>query len=536
MASKIRIKRSTGSDQPGSLYYGELAFTLANGTQSTKGERLFVGNSSEDPIIIGGKYYADLMNNTPGTVLAGTNAGSTAANGFIPILKTTAQGNPGGAGNRTLPQVDDWTVDNININGNTVSSADANGNIILRTNGTGHVIIPDDKFFSFGDDKDSSIEYNENGDNKVHVTGAAWVFENKIEIPGGDFGAIGISSNVISSKPGTGDKIYIDPYPDGLSNEGTVIIKGDLQVDGTTTTVNSTSATVNESILHLGDVTSVRTSMAEHAVGVSTLTIDSIVGINTGDTLQCAGLPNSGLTTVTAWNASAKTVTFTGTTTAGIGTTKEITFTHAYDTNTDRGISFNYNTSSGTANNKKGFFGYLDEAPASTSDAPAGSWTYIPDATVSNSLATGTRGFLDVKGIYYQGTTSGSGDWWASGGAYFDDNGKLTSTTRPADATSTSQQVMTACTEVTLTLDGTHSFATGDQVSQPGGGGTQYAMVKTSTSSSNQVTLIGVDGTFNTTHPIFKNNVTTARTPSSVPANTYTSKPMWTTTIDGGTF
>ena len=38
------------------------------------------------------------------------------------------------------------------------------------------------------------------------------------------------------------------------------------------------------------------------AVGVSTVTVDSVVGINTGDTIAAAGLPNSGLTTVTAYN------------------------------------------------------------------------------------------------------------------------------------------------------------------------------------------------------------------------------------------
>ena len=59
------------------------------------------------------------------------------------------------------------------------------------------------------------------------------------------------------------DTLYIDPYPDGLSNEGTVIVKGNLQVDGTTTTVNSTSKTLNDPILHVGDTTSTRTVMAD---------------------------------------------------------------------------------------------------------------------------------------------------------------------------------------------------------------------------------------------------------------------------------
>ena len=53
----------------------------------------------------------------------------------------------------------------------------------------------------------------------------------------------------------------IDPYPDGLSNEGTVIVKGDLQVDGTTTTVDSFTVNLNDPIINLGITTSTRTVM-----------------------------------------------------------------------------------------------------------------------------------------------------------------------------------------------------------------------------------------------------------------------------------
>ena len=73
--------------------------------------------------------------------------------------------------------------------------------------------------------------------------------------------------------------MYLDPYPDGLSNEGTVIVKGNLQVDGTTTTVNSTSKTLNDPIFHIGDVTSTRTVTADASSGATSLTLDSVVGI-----------------------------------------------------------------------------------------------------------------------------------------------------------------------------------------------------------------------------------------------------------------
>ena len=42
-------------------------------------------------------------------------------------------------------------------------------------------------------------------------------------------------------------------------------------------------------------------------------------------------------------------------------------------------------------------------------------WTYVPDATISASVVTGTKGFLDIKGIYYQ-----SGNFASGGVVWFD--------------------------------------------------------------------------------------------------------------------
>ena len=539
MASIVRIKRSTGAAAPSAsgLKYGELGVTIGAGTQANKGERLFVGNASDNPVEVGGKYYTDLLTNAVGVVAAGANA-SVATNGFVPIMDRNSSGNPGGGGLvNNLPRVDQWSVDNLTLDANTISSNNTDGDIILQTNGSGEVVIPDDQFLTFGTSKDGKIEYDENGTDLVQVTGAGWRFNVPVEFEGGGggfyFDNVGISSNVISTRAGGGNQLFIDPYPDGLSNEGTVIIKGDLRVDGTQTTVNSTSVTSNESIFKLGDVTSVRTVVNTNVgSGSSVITLDSIVGINTGDTLTATGLPGAGTTTVHSYVSASgiSTVYIDGVTTAGISTTAQITVTHAYDTNTDRGISFNYNTSSGAANNKTGFFGYIDTDSNAASSAPATAWTYIPDATITNSTVSGTRGYLDVKGIYYQDADSST-----HGVVYFDSNGLQTSTDTPTNATTTSSHVLTAVTEIVLTLDSTHSFTAGKYVTQPAANANIYGMVKTTTSSTNTVTLIGVNGTFNTTNVIFENNATTGRTPSNV-STTYSDKPMWTTTIDGGSF
>ena len=589
MASIIRVKRSTGTSAPGTLNFGELGLTVGVGTHGNKGGRVFAGDNSSNPQEIGGRYYTDLLSIEPGKV-AGQQNPSTFANGFVPILD----------GDR---KVDLWNVDNLSMDGNTIASTNTDGNIVLNPNGTGVVAIPDDTFLTFGDSADGQIEYDEDGTNRIRVTGAPWRYANEVQFAGlttvtgdlyvggdlfvGDdtnideltsrnlnvtgiatvqdklhlldndvahFGGslgengdlqishsgshslikdtgtgdlriagskidirnaadteqlasftedgavelffnnakkletridgvningtletdallvtgvstyqgqsnftgkmivtggveidnIGISSNIIATRSGAGNQLYIDPYPDGLSNEGTVIIKGDLQVDGTQTTVNSSSVTSNETIFRLGDVTSSRTVTATVGTGASVITLDSITGINTGDTLTHASLPGAGRTTVHSYNTGAKTVSIDGVTTAGIATATQIVVTHAFDTNDDRGISFQYNVGVGTANTKEGFFGYDDTNSR---------WTYVPDATITNGVVSGTKGFLDIKGVYYQ-----SGDFATSGVVYFDSTGLQKSTVAPAAGISTSNAVLTTTAAGTPTwtdtLDG----------------------------------------------------------------------------------
>jgi len=558
MASIIRVKRSTGATAPSSLNFGELGLTIGAGTQANKGERLFVGDNAGNVDVVGGRYFTDLMAHGPGLVASQSNP-TTASNGFVAILDQNRK-------------VDQWNVDNLTLDLNTLSSSNTDGDITIDPNGSGEVVIPDDTFLTFGTSKDSKIEYDENGTDQLNITGAdvriniatqsnskdtgsiftegglgveknvniggnlnvtgISTFGGKLAITGGiEVDNIGISSNIIATRAGGGNQLFIDPYPDGLSNEGTVIIKGDLQVDGTTTTVNSTTATLNDAIMKVGDVTSIRTVMTTVGSGSSTIVIDSVVGVNTGDVVTgSSSIPsNSSVHSYIppAGGVGLGTIFISNNTTAGIVTTTQLTVTHAYDTNTDRGISFNYNTAAGTANTKIGFFGYND-GTGENSSAPARSFTYIPDATVTNEVVTGTRGNLDIKGIYYQ-----TGDFATHGIVYFDNAGLQNSTTAPSAATITSTQLLTAVTEIAITLGSSQAVTAGDLVTQAGGG-TQQGVVKTS-SSGTTVTLIGVTGTFNTSADLILNGAGTGKTPSAV-STTYTSKPMWTTTIDGGTF
>ena len=570
MASIIRIKRSSGTNKPSSLNWGELAYVTGIGSYggiNQYKDRIFVGDDGNNVNPVGGYYYTSMMEHSPGTI-AGVSNTRNSDNGVVAVLAPATNSSD----SSTSLKVDQWNIDNLRLDGNTLSSTNTDGNIILDPTGIGSVIIPDDTFLNFGNDLDSRVEYDENGTNQLTFTGAdiriniptesndkdtgALIVEGGVGIEknlyvGGSinvsgssiFDSVKIENNVISTLEGSGDTLYIDPYPDGFSNEGTVVIKGNLQVDGTTTAVNSTTVDLNDAIIILGDVTSVRTVMETVIVGVNTIRLDSVIGINTGDVVSGnANLSISGVTTVTSYDSVNKIITIQDNVTGGISTTTQLTVTHAYDTNTDRGVGFNYNTSSGTSNNKVGFFGFDDSAIADSTITPltngthaddSRKWTYVPDASITNSVVTGTKGFLDIKGVYYQ-----SGDYSTNGIVFFDDTGLQRSTNDPASSVITSKQILTAITKNTLTLGTVITASAGDIIRQDTTGA--YGIVETSVSGSSTVDLIGVEGTFTNTYNIRRegqNGFITDLT--SIPSNVsviYTNKPHWTSTLDGGTF
>ena len=571
MASIIRIKRSSGTAKPGSLNWGEMAYVTGigsyGGTNQYK-DRVFLGDDGTNVNPIAGHYYTSMMEHTPGA-LAGVTNTRNSDGGIVAILDSSRK-------------IDVWNVDNLTLDANTLSSSDTDGDIIFNPNGSGDVMVPDDTKFGFGGGAngtaapDAFIRYDESGVDKLEIgsaddtkgrvrfsnatqatttTNGSVSFDGGIgvvknAVVGGDLivsggnsklGNIRIENNIIASLAGAGNKIYIDPFPDGLSNEGDVIIKGNLQVDGTTTTVNSTQTTVNDPIMMVGDTTSKRTVMVAVASGVSTAIVDQVTGIAVNDTLLHANFSASGITTVTAINSGAKMLTFQGTTTSGIGTQTEITVVHATDTNTDRGLGFTYNVGVGTANSTDGFFG-LDDSSIASSTAGTGNhgthgdnsrrWTYVPDATISASVVSGTKGFLDIKGIYYQ-----SGNFNSGGVVWFDSEGLQQSTNAPASPTITSKQVLTAVTKVVLTMPGNVTLAQGDIIKQATSNA--FGVVESAVNAATTVPLVGVEGTFNSSNTLIREGqsggTSNLAAPSSV-ATTYVNKPHWTSTLDGGTF
>ena len=124
MSSIIRIKRSgsSGAPSPG-LAAGELAYSYASSAVAGS-NRLYIGTGTETSgiasglVIIGGKYYTDMMNHQLG-VLTANSALLVDANKKLDNLK----------------------VDNLDLNGNTLISTDLNGDIYITPDGTGSTRI-----------------------------------------------------------------------------------------------------------------------------------------------------------------------------------------------------------------------------------------------------------------------------------------------------------------------------------------------------------------------------------------------------------
>jgi len=124
MASIIRIKRSTTAGNPTTLGAGELAYSALTNNDSNGGDRLYIGIGTEtagdaaNHLVIGGKYFTDLLDHTRGTLTASS------------ALITDASS-----------KLDNLKVDNLDLNGNTISTTDSNGNLVLAPNGTGKVSL-----------------------------------------------------------------------------------------------------------------------------------------------------------------------------------------------------------------------------------------------------------------------------------------------------------------------------------------------------------------------------------------------------------
>jgi len=124
MSSTIKIKRSEVAGNPAVLGAGELAYSGLTDNGVNGGDRLYVGMGTEtagnavNHVVIGGKYFTDMLDHTKGVLTANS------------ALLADA--------NKKLDQL---LVDNIDINGNAIAATNLNGDLGIAGNGSGKVLI-----------------------------------------------------------------------------------------------------------------------------------------------------------------------------------------------------------------------------------------------------------------------------------------------------------------------------------------------------------------------------------------------------------
>ena len=477
MASKLLVKRSTGTAAPGTIEFGELALTVGSGTQANLGDRLFVGDNNSAAQVVGGKYYTDMMDQVHGVLTSDSTV----------IVDSNSK-------------IDQWLVDDVQINANVIDTSTTDTDLIIGANGTGKVVfqdgqevefgtsgdlelvwddsdgdlqvrrvsggnaaasvlIQDDIPLKFGTGNDARVYYDETTLDKLRWAGADQQYDTGVQVTFADtttasnsttaavmvsgglavgakawikdlnvdddvtigtantdtmtvnstvtFAAgvefqgtqtinatqnitgeltidqLKLDGNILSTTSGT--EMIIDPFPAGGDADGLVIIKGDLQIDGTTTTVNSASMSVNDPTIELGDPTTVLTLTASATSGATVLTVDRVVGLNVGDDITGTNIANS--TNIASIDTGAKTITLDQAITGNIDSGGTITAVRDASDGLDRGVKVHYHTGSAA---QFGFFGYDRTGGADG----AGAWTFIENATDTGTVfgVTGNRG------------------------------------------------------------------------------------------------------------------------------------------------
>ena len=438
----IKIKRSTGTAAPGSLNAGELAFTGGGGTQGNNGQRLFIGDpaNSNAVTVIGGNYFTNMMDHALGTTTAssallvdankstselrtaalylGTSGSDTQVNATAAELNIMDGGtsatsttladadrvvvNDGGTMKQvaltdfetyfesaldTLSNVTSvgtltsLAVDNITINTNTISSTNSNGNIILAPNGTGDVAITADTLSVTATEGESATlllaadESDDNGDDwsLINSTGNTLTFNNDI------------SGSTVA-------QITLTPHATVASS--TTALAGNATVGGTLDVTGVISPTTHVDmpdsaniklgtgddlqLYHDGSNSYIENSTGALKIATETSGIAITLGHSTSEVTVGDNLTVTGNLTV-----SGTTTTVNSTTVSVADPIFELGSSGS-DDNLDRGLKLKYNSSGA----KFAFMGFDD------SD---GKFAFIPDATDTSSVFTGTQGTLKAN-------------------------------------------------------------------------------------------------------------------------------------------
>ena len=225
-------------------------WTFTAGTNNT----LAIGNDISGSLVsqIVLTPHATVASSTTAIVGALTVAGATTFSGAVNMgsQATTNVNIDSGAIDAvtigTNSAVTDLRVDNLKLDGNTVSSTDSNGNVIIAPNGTGNVVLNTDTLSISATEGEGSTllfqtdEGDDNGDDWTitNTTANKLTFNNDI------------SGSVV-------ELMSLTPHATAASSTaafaGHVTIAGDLTITGATTTASSTNTVITDKLIELAN-------------------------------------------------------------------------------------------------------------------------------------------------------------------------------------------------------------------------------------------------------------------------------------------
>jgi hypothetical protein len=417
MASIIRIKRSEVSGNPAVLGAGELAYSALMDNGSNGGDRLYIGMGTEtagnavNHVVVGGKYFTDQItaatnNNTASTLVRRDINGNFTAGTISAALTGNAATATAWLNARSLSLTGDATASFSSVDGTAnlstaITLATVNSDVgafgsatqipVVTVNAKGLVTgvttaaISTSLSISGGTGSDT-VALGTDTLNFAGGTGVTTTINNNQVV-------IGIGQAVSTTSNVTFNDVTVDGTfssnditATDLTVSGNAIITGNLTVQGTTTTVNSTTVAVGDANITLAkDAT---TAAQADGAGLT------VAGANATLTYTSANDRwnlNKDLTVGTVFGA----LSGNATTATTLQTAHAITATGdaAWTVNFDGSAAASSALTLATVNTNTGSFGSGTAVPNFTVNAKglitaAGS-TAIPTATTSvNGLAS----------------------------------------------------------------------------------------------------------------------------------------------------
>ena len=226
-----------------------------------------------------GTIQMDTQVDIDNITIDGNTISSTDSNGNINL-------SPNGTGTVVIDT--DLDVDNINVNGNTVSSTDTNGNINLSPNGTGTVIINTDlDVDNININGNTIISTDTNGNIALTPNGTGEVDISKVDI---DSGAIdGTTIGASSAAAGTFTTLSASTLGSAVDLDNRNLTNADINsgtIDGTTIGASSAAAGTFTTLTASGDLTvdtdTLYVGSTNNRVGVGTTSPSTNLEIDAG--------------------------------------------------------------------------------------------------------------------------------------------------------------------------------------------------------------------------------------------------------------